>query len=429
MRAENHMPGTVGTIMALCAALCLAANGTAVFAGKGTIPATELLFFRFVLSSILLGTIERKKLPVLFSRDAAAIWLVAVAGAVSASCLYATLQMMPVSTAFLLADMSLILIVPLSAHLLGERPGVRGVCGVAGMAAALVILNIDDVASPGTGPLLVGMVGAIALAVCSVGLRAAAKKHSPGVIVFAYGLSTAIIVPFFPSDQWVSPWTYRSSILIAICFVTGTASNILYTAASRHLQAGVVAVVTKSSLLWAAFIAMWLYESSPRSLEWAAYVTALISVVLAQEIKLPRGVRCLLVERNKSSSWNENDAHTFRDIATSFSHSSSSCVCLCHMDSGTPDVFESDLMDLFRELKAASVESNRTALVAAFPSAGSIAVVLDSEITTAVGSRKVRLLHEAMQAIDSPDFIGHISESVSVLSRWLCQHFPPPMVD
>ena len=166
-RLAEQRNSTKGTVLSLAVALCGGIIGPAVAISKAYLPVPDLLFFRFFLTTILLGFVCRRSLGMLFQRDALLIWFLGLSAAASASCYYWTLQNMNVGTAMLLSNTSLLYVVLFAWLFLKESLSLKSLLGVILMFLSISVVNFDKATAPTTFQLCVGLLGATALATVS----------------------------------------------------------------------------------------------------------------------------------------------------------------------------------------------------------------------------------------------------------------------
>lgn len=254
---------THGMLLALSAAGCGGIISVTVAAAKGTLPITELLFFRFAIAACLLFLPARRSWTLMLQRSSAAIWVSAFSGAIAAICYFKSLQMMAIGSAMILSNLSLLFIILISYFFFDDQLSVKNLCGIGLMMIAIMTQSLDKATLPEFSAIVVGLLGAFSLAVCSVATRIAASRFPSTLIVFVYSVITAAVVTVLPSSSWTTPINLRVILIVAIAAISGSGANLLVSSASRHIHAGIVHSLTKTSLIWGVLLGFLFLDQTP----------------------------------------------------------------------------------------------------------------------------------------------------------------------
>ncbi len=432
--AELHQHASRGTLMALLGGVCGGTVGVAVATAKDVLPSSELVIFRFLLAAIFLFLMCRRSLHRLRDRAAIIVWLGAVAGAVSAVCYYATFQVMAVGTAMTINHLSLVLIVLFSFLFLGESLSRKQLCGVATMLFAVFVLKTGELSAPPLIAFLIGVAGAVSLAICNVSVRhAVTLGFPPTLIVFAFSLMSFAIVPLLPSSPWVWPTNVPAISAIAVTCVAGISANLLVTSASRHLHAGIVSTLTKLSLVWAVLLGILVNGAWPRPAEWMAYGLAIVAVMMLQNIRWPGRIWVMTLTLDGMNLSKEEQQVIASELkqAVSAAEVITSCEFKLHVDFVTVERCKENALTVFRNSDVQQTELGNGVLLAIFAKPSTLAIVFDKGIAFRCSRRELHQWCQEAFANEAPsgDFADRILHGLPALAEKLSDNFPVAIDD
>ena len=249
----GHVPNLSDRMLGLVAGLASSAvvGGVSllIYRQTNTLPATEISFARGIVGVTVTLPLIWRRLAFLVRGESAAIWVRAVAGAVSGICFCWNLQHTSVGLANILFDFSLILLL-LIGHLAGEiRFSWTSVC-------ALFVIFIGTwmywygVQPPmPSNVLTVGLLGAVAAALAYTAMKKATRTADPILIVWtvcAAAIPVSLIAGF---NDWVVPTTFGWGIL-ALIGLGMLLSQYLLTISFSRLPLPLASALIPSSIVW-----------------------------------------------------------------------------------------------------------------------------------------------------------------------------------
>ena len=426
-KLAEQRDATRGTILSLAAALCGGIIGATVAISKAYLTVPDLLFFRFFLTTLLLGFVCRRTLGMLFQRDALLVWFLGLSGAVSATCYCWALQNMNVGTAMLLANTSLLFVVLFAWLFMGESLFAKSLLGVILMFLSVCMVNLDTATAPTVFQLSIGLLGAMAFATATTCIRATANRYPALLIVFVIGLFSTIVALTLPDFSWSLPTSPGAWACIVVTLIAGLAANLLFTLAMKHLQAGIVGALTKTAMIW-ALLFMFFYDGSmPTIYEFGAYSLTLLAVVLLLRIRIPRKPFCQTYPID--IDWNANG---FRERAKAELpklieqfENVTSCELKFHLDNAFNGDLESEAEALFRSLGLRDTELRNGVLIAFFVKPSKAIIYFDSGLSTQIPRKDLRKWNADLLHLDGePEFISQIEPKVLELAERLAVDFP-----
>lgn len=177
---------------------------------------------------------------------------------------FATLRLLPIAEATMLAYLAPVIVVALAALMLGERPGARRWTGVALGVAGVAALTAPRFGAAGVE--LVGVGLGLATAALTAGalvqVRALSSSESPGAIAFYFALACAAAGLATAPFGWTAaePATY---VLLALTGLLGGAAHIAMTLSFRYAEASLLAPFEYLTVLWAALVGAALFGEAP----------------------------------------------------------------------------------------------------------------------------------------------------------------------
>lgn len=419
---------TRGAMMALAAGVCGGVIGATVSAANGVLPATELLFFRFLVASVLLLIPCWRILPLLTKKTSLPIWIAALSGACSAACYFNSLQMMSVGTAIMISNISLLFIILLSAFFLGERLESRKLVGVAVMVISLVVLSIDRANAPSWTGFLVALLGAGCLSVCSVAIRVATIHSPAALIVFVFSATTALVAGGMPSEPWAPVLAPKAIMFVGVAVVAGTLANLLSVAATRQLNAGVVSALTKTTLVWGVLLGWALTGDAPPPLHWTAFLLVIVAVILIQNLRLPTRRSTMTLKHEYDLVAVASSSNLIKRLRTAVlvAEELTSCEFRFHVNVKSIGDVESDAKAFFDRESMRATALRNGILLAHYQAAAKTVVIFDGGIVREFPKKELRDACESLltPSDESFDFADVISDRIPEFAVFLSQRFP-----
>lgn len=220
-----------------------------IYRETNALPATEIGFVRGIVGLSVTLPLVWTRLAQVIQRGSAALWVRAIAGAVSVLCFSWNLQHTSVGIANMLFDLSLLLLLMVG-HLGGEfRFTLSSLWAlVTALVGTLVYwYGVNPPLSPNV--ILIGVFGASAAAIAYTAMKKATRTTDPILIV--WGVSVASIpvslVPGF--DGWIMPDGYEWIILMIIGLGM-LLSQYLLTLSFSRLPLPLASALIPSSIVW-----------------------------------------------------------------------------------------------------------------------------------------------------------------------------------
>ena len=239
-----------GLVAGLASSAVVGGVSLLIYRQTNALPATEISFARGVVGVVVTLPLIWRRLVVLAHPGSAALWVRAVAGAVSGLCFCWNLQHTSVGFANILFDFSLILLL-LVGHLAGE---IR--FSLASVWALFVIVigtwmywyGVQPPLSPNV--ITVGLFGAAAAAIAYTAMKKATRIADPILIVWTV-CAASIPVSFVAgsSSDWVTP-TVSGFVILALIGLGMLLSQYLLTLSFERLPLPLASALIPSSIVW-----------------------------------------------------------------------------------------------------------------------------------------------------------------------------------
>jgi drug/metabolite transporter (DMT)-like permease len=244
---------SAGVTFSILSAACIGATSalTNILADK--VSATELAFALGVAGLFFLTPWVAKRLPMLAKTNASAVWLRAIAGAISIVCFIWNLQHADVGTAHILFNFSLIFV------LVAEY--VTGKVQFSYSAATCVVMAAIGIATYWYGGKLVvdfgvwaiGLLGAASATLAYIALSRASLKYDPLLILWTLSLVLIPVSLLAKSGSWVIPSGNTLLILIVIS-LGNLLAQFLLNLSFKRLPLTVATAIVPSCVVWGVLI-------------------------------------------------------------------------------------------------------------------------------------------------------------------------------
>ncbi len=266
-------------MMALAMVMFSAMGVLVKIAGK-SVPTVEAVLFRAVVSGVVVALMAKgEKVPLLGKRPGL-LFVRGLAGAAALFLLFFALEDLSVGSAILLNQTTPLFVLPLAAFFLGERMTRRHVL-LALLAVGGVAMVVKPNATMPLVPSLLALSSAVFAAIAYVLIRFLSATEHPLTIVFWFNLVSSIAaipaaLPFF-----VVPSLETLFVLLALALLA-TFGQVLMTHAYRRGEAGRIAVVGSTGALFGAGFDYLVWSHLPDLLTAAGGILVIVSCALIQ---------------------------------------------------------------------------------------------------------------------------------------------------
>jgi len=248
------------------------------------VPSSELAVVRAVATlAVLLPFCWRELAKLRRGRDAAFVWLRAVAGAVSIFCYFWNLQHADVGTASVFVDISPAVLALLSVRITGDFVPRRARVGAIVAVAGASLVHTSESTRPPTAATIVGVFGLAAAVIAQLSLRRAAQKYSPLLLVSCLSIVLVVIGPWLPGERWVHPSDADLAILVGI-IATSIVGQLCFSASFRDLPATTASALSLLALVCAVGIEEVLDHHDVEPLEYLAYGLVVGGIIVVHVI-------------------------------------------------------------------------------------------------------------------------------------------------
>jgi len=238
----------------------------------------EIVFFRSFISLILSYLVlSRQKISVWGNNKK---WLLirGGAGSVGLICFFATIKLMPLGSAVAIQYMSPIFTTMLGIYLLKERVfRLQWLFFGISFAGVLLIQGFDTRVT--TGPLIIGLVGALAAGLAYNSIRKLKTSEHPLVIIFYFPLVTLPITTVYLIFHWVTPTMNELVILLAIGLSTQFAQYFM-TRAYQNDAVSRISSIQYIGLVFAVAFGYYLFDETYSILSGLGILVLVLGVVL-----------------------------------------------------------------------------------------------------------------------------------------------------
>jgi drug/metabolite transporter (DMT)-like permease len=242
-----------GVMLAILSSLIFSVMNALVKAASLTIPSAEIVFFRSIIGTVIIYIMMRQS-KVAFSTTG--IPMLAVRGVLGAAYLLAyfyTISKIPLTDASILAHLSGVFVIILSAVFLKEKMPKRMLYLLPVVFLGVILLVKPFQFSTYSVYALVGVLSAVFASGAATSIRYLSKKHPTYEIVF-YFLATAALVSIpLMWNSFVVPSAFDLFYLVCIGVVS-LIGQIYLTKAFTHENAAIVEVTRYIGIV---FNAMW----------------------------------------------------------------------------------------------------------------------------------------------------------------------------
>ncbi len=295
-RFRSHRP-VLGIALRLASVLCLSAMVACVKYLGSAIPAGQTIFFRGVISILVVVGIAfgGEGLKLLRTSNWKAHAYRAVAGSTAMFCWFVALTMIPLAEMTAISFTIPLFVTVLAMLFLGERiHGYRWTALAIGFAGVLIIIGPELTGARGAVVGVgVGFAAAVLAAFAQMFLRRmSGHEHVVTITFYFFVTSTALAALSSLFQGWPSP-TPTQWLLIGLTGGFGVLGQLLMTYSYRYAEASLVAPLDYINLLIAVAIGFFLFDEIPHVATWigAPLVVAAGALILWREYATFRRVR------------------------------------------------------------------------------------------------------------------------------------------
>lgn len=242
-----------GVIFAMLSSLIFSVMNALVKEVSSTIPSSEVAFFRGLIGTVIIWFMMRHSEVAFSRRGISMLVLRGVLGALYLIAYFYTISKIPLTDASILAHLSPIFVIIMSAIFLKENISgkIALILPIIFIGALLLVKPFDY--SSYSVYAFVGVLSAMLAAAAGISIRYLSKKHHTYEIVFYFlATSTLVSVPFMWND-FVVP-TLHDGFYLACIGVVSLLGQLYLTKAFTHEKAVVVEVTRYIGIVYNA---MW----------------------------------------------------------------------------------------------------------------------------------------------------------------------------
>lgn len=313
-----HQSMTRGILFMLLSAFLFALMSAEAKILSIELPAMEVAFFRsFLMIVILLPVLFTKPLKNPTHKKGGWSFLIsrACAGGLSFVALFYNISTIPLGTATAFSQSMPLYIVLLSLVFLKERFSFGVILStIVGFGGILLICN-PSIDGLGTENIILGIAGALCMAIAFLNLRALKDYFNAWVAVFSTGVAMSLIacivsllpLPFF-ADAWIMPngWQW---LHIGLLGLFGTLGQHFLTYAYMLAPAGIVAPIDYTRLVFSLLLGIILGDNVPNIITICGIAFIILSGI---GIGLPVLLNDMRKYRSHSSSLNARQDRIFK---------------------------------------------------------------------------------------------------------------------
>lgn len=284
---------SLGILLALLSAVAFGTMAALLSSTASEIPTSQMAF-AFGLVGVLIFAPHIFKNPrELFSDGSVALWIRAIAGAISLNSYYWNLGTIPSGDALAMFNLSPLFVALISAVLFRDRLSHLEWFGILGIVSGLVALRSPSGSAIPVLSLLIGISGSLMGAVAYLALAVALRTKPMEIVIWAFCFASSLLPLAMFSENWVFPRPNQLSIIL-LCSILGLLGQWLVSLAFKHVKPAIGAALSLSSLLWAVSIQAFISRSVPSPLTLCGYFLILGGVYLFQTrpIQQRKQVRC-----------------------------------------------------------------------------------------------------------------------------------------
>ena len=265
--------------------ISIALMGVFVKYASDELPASEILFSRFLIGFVFLlpfmirdgdFRVEMRQWPFLVIRN--------LAGIGSMLCTFYAIKYLPLSISILLLNTSA-LFVPVLLFILRTRTPLKVIaCSVLGFIGVAIILLTEHHGEVEPYYIFVALGGATLAAMAFISLQELNKHNSPKNIVFYFHLLGAILLPLFFIAQWTLP-TAHGLFMLLLVGGFGLIFQLLLTRAFKYAPANVITPFAFTGVIFSSICDWLFWQNVPTVHFWFGSLVIIVSVSLLARMR------------------------------------------------------------------------------------------------------------------------------------------------
>lgn len=272
LRSDDSRHAVFGIVLKLVSVLCLAAMVACVKALGSAIPAGQVVFFRGVISIIVIAVVAWRTLglQVLKTRNWRAHAARSVFGAVSMFCWFISLTLIPLAEMMAISFTVPLFLTVLAMLFLKEMiHAYRWTALAVGFAGVMLIVGPELVSAQGSAlGVAVALAAAVLAAIALMFLRRMSGKEAALTITFYFFVtSTAMALATLALGPWPMP-SGTQWLLLALVGIFGVLGQLTMTFTYRYAEASLVAPLDYVNMLFAIAIGYYFFGEVPHLSTW-----------------------------------------------------------------------------------------------------------------------------------------------------------------
>ena len=290
---SNFEKPALGIAYAITAAFMFAMMGASVKLMPPGIPTGQVLFFRALVSIVILLPRVRHPYSRLVKHEALSIWGRSLFGAAGVGLYFEALRLTSLANATFMADCAPVFVALAMLALYRRVPGRLEVLGLALAVSGGYFLRGESRLSHSPMAMVFGYGSACCAAGAYLALSKAVKDFSAAEIVWCLSITLALASAAISSYAWVIPGPEHGLPLIGIA-LTSASAQLLTTKGYQHLHPMLAAALGLTAGLWGAMFDVAAFGQSISLNEgWSYGLTVLGILVInfafvAQQDRAPR---------------------------------------------------------------------------------------------------------------------------------------------
>ena len=266
--------------------LCFSANAVAVKASSLTLTILQIIFFRSLatMACASLTKSARAQIHASFTSDALRLLVIrAVAGFFGIYGVFYTISVLPVPIAMTLTGITPVFVIFIEALFTKERVR-KEILLYALFAILSIYLTTDQVRAGGLDAIrpwdvAIGLASGALVAISFVSVRFAVQKVGTNAVVFWFGLGKLLgALAFGGAAIFVTRYTPREVVLLALICSLGALSDLAKTAAYRYGRAWIISMLSLLAIPASGVLAFAFLQEKLLPHQWLGIFTMLASL-------------------------------------------------------------------------------------------------------------------------------------------------------
>jgi drug/metabolite transporter (DMT)-like permease len=269
----------LGMGFGILAAVTFSASNFLVRHASGRFPASQILFFRFLLAMILLTPLVYREIPLLWKKGCAPLWIRFCGGALALLILYENVRLTGLAGASALNHLSAVFVVLGGALMFQDRLSLKEWLGIFVVLLGATILQSPwGISIPALG-LLLGLTGAFSLATSLLALKKSASQASSLFMVWGFCFFCGMIglAKWHPLPSFSVPFDWAWLFCLGSVGILG---QMFMTRAYALLPAGIASAVCLSEIVWSIILESIYMTRVPPVMAIASYAMMLSGLLL-----------------------------------------------------------------------------------------------------------------------------------------------------